>query len=66
MEYITTYILLGLITCFIIDYLNQEVLHPDDKVTMDWFMRTINTILWPIVVGGVALAAIRYLLGKDK
>tara|TARA_R110000868_G_scaffold388360_1_gene657194 strand:- start:360 stop:560 length:201 start_codon:yes stop_codon:yes gene_type:complete len=66
MIYLISYTLIGLITCFIIDYLNQEVLHPEDRVTIDWFMRLINTILWPIIVGGVAIAAIRYLIGKDE
>lgn len=49
--YIFYYLIIGVITTFIFDILNDHVLRPEDRIQFDWGIRTINILLWPYVLG---------------
>ncbi len=51
MDYLLSYVLIGMSLSFIFDVLNEFVLHSEDKIKFDWGMRIINAILWPYVLG---------------
>jgi L-asparagine transporter-like permease len=51
MDYLLSYVLIGMSLSFIFDMLNEFVLHSEDKIKFDWGMRIINAILWPYVLG---------------
>lgn len=48
--YIFYYLIIGVITTFIFDILNDHVLRPEDRIQFDWGMRTINILLWPYIL----------------
>ena len=48
--YIFYYLIIGLITTFIFDILNDHVLRPEDRIQFDWGIRTINILLWPYIL----------------
>ena len=49
MDYIITYLLIGLGTSLMYDLINK-VLRPEDRVYFDWGLRTINIIIWPYIL----------------
>ena len=51
MDYLLSYVLIGMSLSFIFDMLNEFVLHSEDKIKFDWGMRIINAVLWPYVLG---------------
>ncbi len=48
--YIFYYLIIGVITTFIFDILNDHVLRPEDRIQFDWGIRTINILLWPYIL----------------
>ncbi len=51
MNYLLSYVLIGILLSFIFDMLNEFVLHSEDKIKFDWGIRIANAILWPYVLG---------------
>ena len=59
--YIFYYLIIGVITTFIFDILNDHVLRPEDRIQFDWGMRTINILLWPYIMSVFILEFMRGL-----
>ena len=59
--YIFYYLIIGVITTFIFDILNDHVLRPEDRIQFDWGMRTINILLWPYILSVFILDFMRGL-----
>lgn len=59
--YIFYYLIIGVITTFIFDILNDHVLRPEDRIQFDWGMRTINILLWPYIMSVFILDFMRGL-----
>ena len=57
--YIFYYLIIGVITTFIFDILNDHVLRPEDRIQFDWGIRTINILLWPYILSVFILDFIR-------
>jgi len=51
MEYVISYVLIGLLLSLVFDVLNEYLLHPDDRIKFDWIMRIVNMVLWPYILG---------------
>ena len=49
--YVFYYLIIGVITSFIFDVLNDCILRPEDRIQFDWGIRTINILLWPYILG---------------
>jgi hypothetical protein len=62
MEYIILYMLVGLVSSFVFDILNETVIRPDDKIQFDWWTRTINILIWPYILCVFISSIIRYYI----
>ena len=51
MDYLLSYVLIGILLSFIFDMLNEFVLLPEDKIEFNWGIRIANTIIWPYIIG---------------
>ncbi len=60
MDYLLSYVLIGMSLSFIFDVLNEFVLHSEDKIKFDWGMRIINALLWPYVLGAFINSFVNY------
>ena len=51
-NYISSYLMIGMILSFIFEILNDYMFHSDnpDKVKFDFGIRTINIFLWPYIL----------------
>tara|TARA_Y100000296_G_C4933146_1_gene137642 strand:- start:123 stop:347 length:225 start_codon:yes stop_codon:yes gene_type:complete len=51
MEYVISYVLIGLLLSLVFDVLNEYISSPDDRIKFDWIMRIVNMVLWPYILG---------------
>jgi len=51
MEYITSYVLIGLLFSLIVDVLNEYFLPQEEKEKFTWGIRIVSMLIWPYILG---------------
>lgn len=51
MEYVVSYLLLGLLFSLIVDVLNETLLPQEEKETLTWGIRVTSMVIWPYILG---------------
>jgi hypothetical protein len=53
MDYLMSYMLIGILLSFGFDMLNEFFLRSEDKIKFDWGTRIINAIIWPYILWSI-------------
>ena len=60
MDYLMSYMLIGMLLSFGFDVLNEFFLHSEDKIKFDWGTRIINAIIWPYILWAFVRSLVNY------
>ena len=60
MDYLMSYMLIGMLLSFGFDMLNEFFLRSEDKIKFDWGTRIINAIIWPYILWAFVRSLVNY------